>query len=368
MKICLISGARPQFIKLAPLLKAFKNNNVETYHIHSGQHYDKNMSDNIFQDLNMPAPDANLGVGSLPQGEQTGKMLMLIERELIKVHPDFVLVVGDTNSTLAGAFAAVKLSIPLIHLEAGLRSFDWHMPEEINRITVDRISSFLITSTPEGVHNLIKEGIQEERIYLTGDIMVDSLYQSIDKITENQNNDDYFLVTLHRQENVDIKENCIKVIEIFKQSPLKLIFPMHPRTKKRFEEFQLTEELHELEKQNKLQLLPPAGYLEFLNLQKHAKGIITDSGGLQKEAFILKIPCITMRTTTEWIETLDLGANRLLGLNVSEVIDSLNDIVSGKFTVSKDHPYGDGDTAEAIVSEILKRNLNQITFQDNIQR
>lgn len=355
VKIAIISGARPQFIKIAPLLIAFKNYGINYYHIHSGQHYDKAMSDQIFSDLEMDTPEVNLEVGSASHGKQTGKMTELIEKELNYNKPDYTLVVGDTNSTLAGALASIKLQIPVIHLEAGLRSHDWKMPEEINRIMVDRISSLLITSSDIAVSNLKAEGIKEEAIFRTGDIMVDTLINSIEKVKTQMTryNFDYLLVTVHRQENVDIKENCAQLIQLFKKSPLPLVFPIHPRAKKRFDEFGLLEELSSIEH---VHLIDPVGYLEFLKLQYNSKGILTDSGGLQKEAFIMKTPCITLRTTTEWIETIEMGANKLLGLDIDIILDAINQIDTGKFVVKAEHPYGDGKAAEQITQTILDRH------------
>ncbi len=369
MKICIISGARPQFIKIAPLIKEMELQNINVYHIHSGQHYDTNMSDQIFSDLEMTPPDKNLNVGSGLHGVQTGKMIGLIEKELNEINADYVLVVGDTNSTLSGAIAASKLGIPVIHLEAGLRSFNWNMPEEINRILVDRISSLLITSTIEAINHLKEEGIDKSRVILTGDIMVDTLYQNLKKIDDNNEYGEYFLVTLHRQENVDYKENCEKILEIFEKSPRKIVFPIHPRTEKMFKNFKLYQKLQSLIDRQKLILLPPAGYLDFIKLQKNSIGILTDSGGLQKEAFILEKPCITARTTTEWIETLELGANRLLALKVDKIIESFNDIVNKKFMLSNKHPYGDGNTSKQIVDKIIQlHSENKIKFSDNINR
>jgi len=373
MTICIVSGARPQFVKVAPLIRVFNEVDLEVYHIHTGQHYDHEMSKSFFEDLQIPPPQSNLGVGSGSHAVQTAKMMEGLEKEFVKVQPDCVIVIGDTNSTLAAGVTAVKMNIPVVHLEAGMRSHDWSMPEEINRIVVDRISSFLITSTKEAVHNLLAEGYQRDKILLTGDIMVDSLYfaNSQEVTFSFSPPEDYFLATLHRQANVDNKEKLQNAMQIFQDAPLPVLLPLHPRTKQRIEDFDLPS-LDDY--YDNIVVLPPLGYLEFIKLQANATGIITDSGGIQKEAFILKVPCVTLRSTTEWIESIELGANKLLDVDYDMVIKAMHEMVNGTFVVTQDHPYGKGDAAKIIVNEIstrLRQGLIKvdpnIAYPDNIQ-
>jgi UDP-N-acetylglucosamine 2-epimerase len=309
MKIISIVGARPQFIKLGPFSKELRKHASELI-IHTGQHYDEKMSDLLFRDLNIPKPDYNLSIGSGLHGAQTGKMLAQIEEVLIKEKPNFVVVFGDTNSTLAGALAAAKLSIPTVHIEAGLRSFNREMPEEINRIVADHTSDYLFAPTATAIKNLENEGLTKKS-FLTGDIMVDSLKNNLAKAIELSNiekeigiNDSFFLLTLHRPYNVDNPENLGLILSKLGNIPSKIIFPIHPRT------------LNILES-NKIKVAPnitltdPLGYLDFIKLQWLSKKIITDSGGIQKEAYLLERPCITLRPETEWIETIENGWNIL---------------------------------------------------------
>ncbi|RMG42468.1 MAG: UDP-N-acetylglucosamine 2-epimerase (non-hydrolyzing) [Methanobacteriota archaeon] len=360
MKLVIVSGARPQFIKLAPIIHALEQEQINLVHIHTGQHYDTNMSSLIFEDLEIPNTDYNLNIGSGTHGYQTGEMVKGIEKILMEEQPTYVLVPGDTNSTLAGALASVKLHIPVIHLEAGLRSHNWKMPEEINRILVDRVSSMLVTSTEEGRNNLLREGVNEEWIYLTGDTMVDALEFAMKKanrlgINPPFEKEKYFLATMHRAENVDTKENLELILRVLRDAPLPVVFPIHPRTKNNFKKFGM---LEQLENEKNVHLMEPQGYLNFVNLLSNAKALLTDSGGLQKEAFIAGIPAITLRTTTEWVESIEMGANRLCGLRVDCILSALQDVLDGKFKVDKPHPYGDGNASKKIVKEIVNRHLN----------
>ena len=310
MKILSVVGARPQFIKLALLSSALRKEHEEII-VHTGQHYDDPMSEKFFRDLGISKPKYNLGVGSGSHAEQTGRMLGALEQVYLSENPGLVIVFGDTNSTLAGALAASKLLIPVVHVEAGLRSHNREMPEEINRIVTDHISEYLFAPTIRAYQNLQKEGL-EEKAHLTGDIMVDTLKQyltvAIDKSTILSDlklqDGDYYLLTLHRPYNVDNPEVLSHIIKNLSGSADRIIFPVHPRTQKVLKSPE--------SKFGNLMIIKPAGYLDFICLEYHSKKIITDSGGIQKEAFILKKPCITLRTETEWTETVEDGWNLLI--------------------------------------------------------
>lgn len=311
MKILSVVGARPQFIKLAPLSSAVRKAGLHEIIVHTGQHYDKNMSELFFDQMEIPEPDFNLNIGSGKQGEQTAKMLIELEDVFERTAPDVVVVFGDTNSTLAAAIASVKVHIKTVHVEAGLRSFNREMPEEINRILTDHACDMLFAPTKSAMNHLKNEGL-EEKSYLTGDIMVDSVKKFTDvaerksRIIENMKLSDksYYLLTLHRPYNVDNPEKLRHLINELSQLDDQVIFPVHPRTRKQLEKISLTK--------SNINLIEPVGYLDFLKLQKHSKKIITDSGGIQKEAFILQKPCITLRTETEWVETVDSRWNMLI--------------------------------------------------------
>jgi UDP-N-acetylglucosamine 2-epimerase len=323
MKIISVVGARPQFIKLSALSKELRKKHQEII-LHTGQHYDDELSKVFFSELSIPKPDYNLGIGSAEHGEQIGRMLKGIEGVLLFEKPDLVIVYGDTNSTLAGALAAAKQNIPVAHVEAGLRSFKRSMPEEINRILTDQVSSLLFCPTKTSVQNLKKEGITEG-VHLVGDVMYDSLRESIARAEKNSqimkkqnlSKKDFYLITIHRAENTDIKENLKKIAQILCSLDKKTVFPVHPRTKKSLSEFDL---LDELESKKHLLIIDPVSYLDMLVLEKNARCVLTDSGGVQKEAFFLKTPCLTLREETEWVETLKSGSNQLVGLEVDKVI------------------------------------------------
>jgi UDP-N-acetylglucosamine 2-epimerase len=311
MKIIHIVGARPQFVKLAPLYKEIQNK-AEQLIIHTGQHYDEKMSKIFFEDLAIPKPDYNLNINQGSHAYQTAEMMKGIEKILLDVKECVLVIYGDTNSTLAGALAASKLEIPIVHIEAGLRSFNRSMPEEVNRILADRISNYLLAPTQTAVSNLNKEGLADVT-YFTGDIMTDSIRQNIiiahDKsdVLEklNQTNNNYYLLTLHRPYNVDNPEKLVKILSLLNDLNKEVLFPIHPRTRKILEA-NLTINL------SNIRLIEPQGYLDFLILQENAIKIITDSGGIQKEACILKRPCITLRSETEWVETVKEGVNLLV--------------------------------------------------------
>lgn len=325
MKIVSIVGARPQFIKCAPLSRELRKKNEEKI-IHTGQHYDTVMSRIFFDELDIPLPDYNLGIGSCPHGEQTGKMLIEIEKILFSEKPQLVLLYGDTNSTIAGALAASKLGIYVAHVEAGLRSFDRSMPEEINRVLTDHISDILFCPTQVAVSNLKNEGITTG-IYLVGDVMQDGLamYSAIAEKSSNilkklkLNINDYFVVTIHRPGNTDNKENLRNIIEALERLGIKIVFPVHPRTEKYLKEYGFWENMPP-----NVIVTKPLGYLDMLHLMNNANKILTDSGGIQKEAYMLGKPCVTLRKNTEWTETVDAGWNVLVGANTEKIVDAAN--------------------------------------------
>ncbi len=324
MKILSIVGARPQFIKCAPLSRAIRKEHKEIL-VHTGQHYDLGMSNIFFKELNIPEPDYNLGIGSGSHAEQTGKMLLEIERILFNEKPDLVLVYGDTNSTLAGALAASKLHIKVVHVEAGLRSFDRTMPEEINRVLTDHISDLLFCPTETAVLNLKNEGIITG-VYNVGDVMLDALEYNI-KIAEEKTTvlDDlglspkeYLVATVHRASNTNSFKNLSSIINAFCNVDIPIVFPVHPRTEKYLKQYGLWDKLCE-----NVKVIPPLGYLEMLKLMAYSRKILTDSGGVQKEAYMLGVPCITMRENTEWVETVEDGWNVLVGADYEKIRDAI---------------------------------------------
>ncbi len=319
MKIVSVIGARPQFIKCAPLSRELRKVHQEII-IHTGQHYDYELDKVFFDELAIPAPDYNLGAGSGTHGAQTGEMLKKTEQILTQEKPDLVIVYGDTNSTLAGALAAVKLQIKIAHVEAGLRSFDKSMPEEINRILTDHCSDLLFCPTQTAVDNLKRENISGS-IYLTGDVMVDALAYNKDAaersgILENLGlkSKQYLVLTIHRQSNTDNETNLRTIVEACLEIDDTIVFPLHPRTEKYLKAYGLYDKL-----QKKVKLTRPLGYLDFLKLMNHSRRILTDSGGIQKEAYILGVPCVTLRDNTEWVETVQDGWNVLVGVDKAQI-------------------------------------------------
>ena len=329
MKIASIVGARPQFIKLAPLSKKIRSRFKEII-IHTGQHYDDAMSDAIFRDLNIARPDYNLGIGGGGHGEQTGKMLIEMEKVFLNEKPGLIIVFGDTNSTVAGSLVASKLHIPIIHVEAGLRSYNRSMPEEINRIATDHISDYLFVPTQKAMDILSGEGLSEKAIF-TGDIMKDTLEESLpialDKSTIldelGLSDEDYYLTTLHRPYNVDDPKNLSKIVRNLSGLGKKVVFPIHPRTKKVLDS-------NNIAIGSNIIITGPKAYFDFLNLQYHACKILTDSGGIQKEAYFLKKPCVTFRTETEWIETVLDGWNTLLDPTQEDVAEKVKNFKPSK--------------------------------------
>ncbi len=350
MKIITIIGARPQFIKAAAVSKELRINNTEKI-IHTGQHYDSNMSQVFFEELNIPMPDYNLNIGSGRHGFQTGNMLIKIEEILEEEKPDCILVYGDTNSTLAGALAASKLLIPVAHVEAGLRSFNMKMPEEQNRILTDHISTYLFAPTEVAVKNLSKEGITNN-VYNVGDVMYDAVLhfsklalQKTDVLNKlNLNKGEYILATIHRAENTNDVNRLKNIVESFNEYNGKIVIPLHPRTRKYMKDYGL-------KFSDNVKIIEPIGYLEMLVLEMMSQKIVTDSGGLQKEAFFAKKPCITLRDETEWVETVENGWNVLVGTDKNKILDALNNFIP--LSPQKNY-FGDGKAAKKI-SEILFR-------------
>lgn len=375
MKFFIISGARPQFIKLSPIIHNIKDRQeISFFHLHTGQHYDSYMSEVFFQELDLRAPDTNLHIKASKHSEQIGKMMIGIEKILQKEKPDVVLVPGDTNSTLAGGLSANKLQIPVIHLESGLRSYDYAMPEEINRRLIDHLSRMLITTSQTATNNLLKEGIIESWIFQTGDTMVDAILRNCERAETRSSileelgvkKKEYLLLTLHRQENVDVKERLENILISLNQVEQSVIFPMHPRTKKMVEKFNLSSYL----KNENILVIEPVGYLDFIKLEKHALIILTDSGGIQKEALTLEVPCVTLRDNTEWLETIDMGVNKLVGAKKDLIVRSINEIISNISEYEKmdwTNPYGDGLSSGKIVNEIISRYKNgKLSISRNI--
>ncbi|MFN8490946.1 MAG: UDP-N-acetylglucosamine 2-epimerase (non-hydrolyzing) [Caldilineaceae bacterium] len=327
MKILTIVGARPQFIKAAPVSKALRAAGHTEFLVHTGQHYDHNMSQVFFDELQIPQPDVNLEIGSGSHGQQTGQMLMRIEELIQAQRPDAVLVYGDTNSTLAGALAAVKLHVPVAHVEAGLRSFNREMPEEHNRVLTDHCADLLFCPTQTAVNLLAKEGVTQG-VHLVGDTMYDAVLQFAELASKQANilqalavqPKKFLLATVHRPYNTDEPENLRSILQAFAALDEPVIFPVHPRTRKKIAELGLDEPKG---KSQKLKLIEPVGYLDMLLLEQNARMILTDSGGIQKEAFFFGVPCVTLRPETEWVETVETGWNVLVHADQQKILDAV---------------------------------------------
>ncbi len=362
LKILNVVGARPNFIKIAPLLKEMSRHSdrLQFLLVNTGQHYDREMVDFFFEDLEIPIPDENLGVGSGSHAEQTARIMMAFEPICLKCRPDLVLVVGDVNSTLACSVVASKLGIKIAHVEAGLRSFDRTMPEEINREVTDILSDYLFTTCRDGNENLRAIGIPSERIFFVGNVMIDSLLEHLPAarqrpILKERNLDgcDYGLITLHRPSNVDDPNVLTELLGAFEiiQRRIRLLFPAHPRTVKNLEMFGLMDRVRTMEN---LTILPPLGYLDFLALTDRAKIVLTDSGGLQEETTMLGVPCLTLRENTERPVTITQGTNQLVGTNRTKIIATAEKILSSSRTKNSAPPLWDGKASQRIVEVLLK--------------
>ena len=369
IKIVTIIGARPQIIKAAALSRAIKekfSNEIEEVIVHTGQHYDENMSQVFFDELGIPAPDYNLGVGSGKHGAQTSKMIEGIEEILLNENPDYLVVYGDTNSTLAGAIAASKIHIPIAHIEAGLRSFNKAMPEEINRICCDHCSTMLFSPTATGYKNLINEGFNPENkkpftidnpgIYHCGDVMYDNsmFFGSTDNGQQTTDNNPYILCTIHRNNNTDEAERLSSIVRALLRlsKEEEIIIPLHPRTKKLLDVNLGPDIYNELVNNERIHIIPPASFLEMIKLEKNASIVLTDSGGVQKEAFFFKKPCIIIRSETEWKEIVECGAAIIADANEDNIVNGYYHFKENKIS---EYPelFGDGKAAEFICNELI---------------
>lgn len=350
MRFAAVVGARPEFVQLTPLSLALREAGHEQVIIHTGQHYDDRMSATFFAELPLPTPDHQLGVGSGLHGAQTGHMLEQLEPVLVSDRPDGVIVFGDTNSTLAGALAAVKLHIPVAHVEAGLRSFNRTMPEEINRVVTDHVATRLFSPTETGRSNLEREGITRG-VEVTGDVMYDILRRVRPRLADRGREllptlglkpGEYVLATIHRPGNTDDPEAMRRIARAFARAELPVVFPVHPRTRKLLDQYAITWSPH-------VALVEPVGYLDMLTLEESAHCVATDSGGVQKEAFLLGVPCVTLREDTEWVETVEYGWNVLVGSRTDDIVVAIQ---RPRPAPPARNPFGEGDAARRIAESL----------------
>jgi len=362
MKITIVAGARPNFMKIAPIIEALekamegKKTLLDYRLIHTGQHYDHGLSKTFFQELGIPSPHVNLEVGSGSHAQQTADIMVRFEEDLIKNPADLVMVVGDVNSTMACAIVAKKLCTEVAHVEAGIRSFDLSMPEEINRMVTDTLTDYFFTTTLHANQNLLNCGVPSEKIFHVGNTMIDTLLKNLPNLKKpsvwkdfNLRKREYFVLTLHRPSNVDEKtilETCLKEI-INGTAKLPIIFPVHPRTKT---------QLGSVSNLDNLMMIKPLGYLDFIYLVKNAKAVITDSGGIQEETTVLNIPCITLRNNTERPETVEIGTNEIIGLNMEKLKTALDKILKGSWKRGKIPELWDGHAAKRIVNKLIELN------------
>lgn len=359
-KFISVVGTRPNFVKAAPLCKAFSSNIKGVQHMlcHTGQHYDKNMSELFFSQLKLPIPDFYINSQTESQAEQTAIVMAEFEKILEKVKPDLVIVYGDVNSTLACSIVAAKMQIKIAHIEAGLRSFDMSMPEEINRIVTDRLSDILFVPEPSGLKNLKNEGVSDEKVFFSGNIVIDSLL-AFDEAISNTfafskfgvSERGYILATFHRPSNVDVKDNLLKIINLVNELSERktVVFPIHPRTKINLCNFGIENRFSK-----NIIITKPLGYLDFMNLQKNAFMILTDSGGIQVESTYYGVPCLTYRENTEWIASVEKGSNYLVGTNVNNVFEIAGEILAGKSKKPAIPELWDGKTADRIKDVLLQ--------------
>lgn len=358
MKIAIVVGTRPEIIKMSPIIKECQKRRLDFFVLHTNQHYSENLDAVFFKELELPQPKYNLQIGSGTHAEETGKTLIGIEKILIKKKPDMILVEGDTNTVLAGALVAAKLHIKVGHVEAGLRSYFREMPEEINRVLTDHISDLLFAPTEKARNILLGEGISKKKIFVTGNTVVDAIFQNLDLAQRKSKilsrlkvaKEKYFLVTAHRQENVDDRERLKGILEglklIHNVYRLPIIYPIHPRTRKKIQEFQL-------KVFNEIEMVEPIGFLDFLQLEANAKLVLTDSGGIQEEACVLKVPCVTLRDNTERPETLEVGGNLLVGADPIKIVDGVG--IMTKKKINWENPFGSGKSAELIVDLLINQ-------------
>jgi UDP-N-acetylglucosamine 2-epimerase (non-hydrolysing) len=366
MKIVNVVGARPNFMKIAPLMAEYRRQGgIEPVLVHTGQHYDEQMSDLFFRQLEIPEPDVNLGVGSASHAVQTAEIMKAFEPVCLQYKPDAVLVVGDVNSTIACGLTAVKLGIKLIHVEAGLRSGDRSMPEEVNRILTDAISDLLFCTEQSGVDNLLASGVEKEKIHLVGHVMIDTLVKNIEKARQSSNileelklrfglgMDSFAVLTLHRPANVDdtaVFKRIVAALEVI-SGDMPVVFPVHPRTRKNIAGTVIGERL---EKNKNICMVEPLGYFDFLKLMSSAVIVLTDSGGIQEETTVLKIPCITLRDNTERPVTAEIGSNQVAGTKTEAILAAYRNVMDGKWREPKIPPLWDGRAAERIVAVLKK--------------
>ena len=372
-RILSVVGARPNFMKVAPIHRAFQKRLEMFDHsiVHTGQHYDAAMSDAFFADLDMPVPSWFLGVGSGSHADQTARIMMGFEKVCSEAEPDYVIVVGDVNSTIACALTSVKLGIRTAHVEAGLRSFDRTMPEEINRMATDAIVDDLFVTEPSGVENLSRENIEKSRIHLVGNTMIDSMHYALRKLENSKTRElekensktrelenskldgrPFALVTLHRPSNVDSKERLVMLLDVLSKisKNIDVVFPVHPRTRKNMQEWNLTAA-------DRVHLIEPVGYVDFLSLMKQSKFALTDSGGIQEETTALGVPCITARTTTERPITTEIGSNILVDPEAEPILKAVADVLSGNVRKSRVPDLWDGNAGERI-ADIIQRHYS----------
>lgn len=353
----IIAGARPNFIKIAPLFAQLKKNRkFSVFLVHTGQHYDDKLSKVFFKELNIPPPDYNLGVGSGTQAVQTGKIMIAFDEILERKKPDLVVLVGDVNSTVACALTAAKRGVRIAHVEAGLRSFDWTMPEEINRVVTDKLSDFLFCTEQSGVLNLRREGVNKNKIFLVGNVMIDTLLTQRktaekSKILERlgMNGGKYALITLHRPSNVDDRIQLQNFLSLFKKisARLPVVFPIHPRTQNNLKKWHLNTE--------GITTMPPLGYLDFRRLMSHATVVLTDSGGIQEETTILGVPCLTLRNNTERPITVTAGTNHIVGTNEKKILSAFQAVLKNPPARRRAPKYWDGKAAERIAKILAKK-------------
>ena len=358
MLVTIVAGARPNFVKIAPIIRAINQHDRARIHyrlVHTGQHYDQNMSASFFEDLEIPLPHINLESGSGSQAQLTANIMVRFEEDLLNFRPDVVLVVGDVTSTMACAITAKKLCIPVVHVEAGIRSGDMSMPEEVNRIVTDAISDHFFTTSTNAGEQLKSNGVQANRIHFVGNTMIDSLYHNLSRIkqpklwtTHGLQQGTYVVLTLHRPVNVDAPEHLRSVLDLILAhlENLPVVFPIHPRTKKVLDSLSYT--------QDRLIIVDPFPYLEFMFMVKNAKAVITDSGGLSEETTVLNIPCMTLRDSTERPETVEWGSNALVGTDPNQLVPHIRKLLNGEWKQGVIPPLWDGKTSDRIVEKLLQ--------------